>query len=347
MRYDPTQPVYDSTSPFSGFYQHLTRTAGGILVENGTRNPVAYLIQNNNTSDVFRHYGNLKLEYNFHFLEELTITANAGFDKSTGEGFGNSPLNSLANYTDLFVGYDSAYSNEVLNESFDTYLTYVNTFDKLKADVMAGYSYQSFDGSGNSTRNTRNPNDAGKTSYVSTPVVLIGFLARVNLTYNQKHLLTLNYRRDGTSRFGPENRWGNFGGAALAWRISDEDFLKNNKVISELKLRASYGINGQQEWISGYLYLEKYSFGNQNSQYLFGENPIQSAIPSERSNLKWEKTATIKLGTDYSLFDNKITGSINAFQKNSTDLLFDAPVADASNFTNRVLQNIGDLHVNG
>ena len=347
LRYDPTQPVYDATSPFGGFYQHLTRTPEGTLVNNGTRNPVASLLQNNNTSNVFRHYGNLKLEYNFYFLPELTVTANAGFDKSTGTGIGTSPLNSPANYTDLFVGYDSSYTNEVLNESFDTYFTYVKTFDKLKANVMAGYSYQSFDGSGDSTGNTRNPNDTGATSYVSTPVVLVGFLARTNLTYNEKYMLTLNYRRDGTSRFGPENRWGDFGGAALAWRMSNEDFLKNNKVISDLKLRASYGVNGQQDGISGDLYLDKYRFGNQGSGYLFGGVPIQSTIPSERSNLKWENTATIELGIDYGLFDNKITGSINAFQKNSTDLLADAPVADGSNFTNRVIQNVGDLQVNG
>ena len=347
LRYDPTQPVYDATSPFGGFYQHLTRTPQGILVNNGTRNPVASLLQNNNTSNVFRQYGNLKLEYNFHFLPELTVTANAGFDKSIGEGEGNSPLNSPANYTDLFVGYDSSYTNEVLNESFDTYFTYVKTFDKLNTDIMAGYSYQSFDGSGDSTGNRRNPNDTGATSYVSTPVVLIGFLARANLTYNEKYMLTLNYRRDGTSRFGPENRWGDFGGAALAWRVSDEDFLKDNQVISDLKLRASYGINGQQDGISGDLYLDKYRFGNQGSGYLFNGVPVQSTIPSERSNLKWENTATIELGIDYGLFNNKITGSINAFQKNSTDLLADAPVADGSNFTNRVLQNVGDLQVNG
>ena len=134
---------------------------------------------------------------------------------------------------------------------------------------MAGYSYQSFDGSGTSTGNRRNPNDVGATTYVSTPVVLIGFLARANLTFNEKYLLTLNYRRDGTSRFGPENRWGDFGGAALAWRISDEDFLKDNNVISDLKLRATYGINGQQDGIAGDLYLDKYRFGNQNSQYVY------------------------------------------------------------------------------
>lgn len=347
LRYDPTQPVYDSRSPFGGFYQHTTGTPGSILVENGTRNPVAALLQNNNTNKVFRHYGNLKLEYNFHFLPELTVTANAGFDKSTTDGAGFSPLNSPANYTDLFVGYESAYTNEISNESFDAYFTYVNTYDKLKADVMAGYSYQSFDGSGNSTGNTRNPNDEGATSYVTTPVVLIGFLARANFTYNEKYLLTLNYRRDGTSRFGPENRWGNFGGAALGWRVSDEDFLKDSEVISELKLRASYGLNGQQDGIQGDLYLDKYRFGNQSSRYLFGGVPIQSTVPAARSNLKWENTATIELGVDFGLYNNKVTGSFNAFQKNSTDLLADVAVPDIANFTNRVTQNIGDLQVNG
>jgi TonB-linked SusC/RagA family outer membrane protein len=347
LRYDPTQPVLDSTSPFGGFYQHLLTDANGIIVQNGTRNPVASLLQNRNVSDVFRHYGNLNIDYKFHFLPELTATVNVGFDKSIGEGTTFSPLDSPASYTDIFVGNDGAYRNEVLNESLDGYLNYKNTFGKTKLDAMAGYSYQTFDGFGSDTGNIRNPNDQGATTYVNTPVVLIGFLARTNITFNEKYLLTLNYRRDGTSRFGPENRWGNFGGAALAWRISDEDFLKDSKVISELKLRASYGINGQQDGIAGDLYLDRYRFGNQGSTYMFGGVPIQSTIPSERSNLKWENTATIEVGVDYGLFNNKITGSINAFQKNSTDLLSDAPVADGTNFTNRVLQNIGDLQVNG
>jgi len=347
LRYDPTQPVYDPTSPFGGFYQHINRTPGGILVENGTRNPVAALLQNNNNSNRFRQFGNLKLDYKLHFLPEVTATVSAGFDKSKEEGSFFSPLNSPANYTDLFVGGEGSFINEFENENFNAYFTYVNTFDKLKTDVMVGYDYQSFNSSGNSTGNIRNPNDQGATSYVNTPVVLVGFLARANLTFNEKYLLTLNYRRDGTSRFGPQNRWGNFGGAAFAWRMSDENFLKDNEVISELKLRASYGVNGQQDGIAGDLYLDRYRFGNQNSQYIFGGNPIHSTIPSERSSLKWENTATIELGIDYGLFDNRISGSINAFQKNSTDLLSDAPVADASNFTNRVLQNIGDLQVNG
>lgn len=347
LRYDPTQPVYDPTSPFGGFYQHITRTPNGVLVDNGTRNPVAALLQNENLSNRFRQFGNLKIDYKLHFLPEVIASVSAGFDKSVQEGSFFNPLNSPANYTDLFIGGEGSYTNESLNENFNATLNYANTFGKFKTDFLVGYDYQSFNGSGDSTGNLRNPNDTGFTTYANTPVVLVGFIGRANITFNEKYLLTLNYRRDGTSRFGPQNRWGDFGGAAFAWRMSDEVFLKDNKVISELKLRASYGINGQQDGITGDLYLDRYRFGNQNSQYIFGGVPIQSTIPSERSNLRWEKVATVEIGVDYGLFNNKISGSINAFQKNSTDLISDAPVADGSNFTNRVLQNIGDLQVQG
>ena len=348
LHYDPTQPVYDASSPFGGFYQHFTRDAQGrVILANGGTNPVASLLQNNNVSDVFRQYGNLKLDYEFHFLPELTATLNVGFDKSTGVGTNVSSIQGPASFNSLYVGNDSGYTSEVLNESLDGYLNYVNTFGKVKADITAGYSYQTFNGSGTATGNTRNPTDQGATSGAATPVVLIGFLARANFTFNEKYLLTFNFRRDGTSRFGPENRWGNFGGAAVAWNVNNEDFLKDSEIISTLKLRGSYGINGQQDGISGDLYLDRYRFGNQNSQYMFDGTPIQSTIPTERSNLKWENTATVEVGLDYGLFNDKFTGSINAFQKNSTDLLSDAPVADASNFTNRVLQNVGDLQVNG
>ncbi len=347
LRYDPTQTVYDASSPFDGFYQHIINDPQGIILANGTTNPVASLLQNNNTSLVFRQYGNLKLDYKLHFLPEVTATINAGFDKTQTDGSSITSLNSPASFNAQSVGNESKYTDEIKNESFDTYFNYVDTFGKIKADVMAGYSYQSFNRFKTSTGNLRNPNNQDAKTDIDTPVVLVGFLARTNLTYNEKYLLTLNYRRDGTSKFGSTNRWGDFGGAALAWRMSDEDFLKDNKIISELKLRASYGINGQQDISSSDLYLDIYRFGNTNSQYIFDGNPILSTIPSGRSFLRWENTATVELGVDYGLFNDKFTGSINVFQKTSTDLLSEAPVSDVSNFTNRIFQNIGEMKVNG
>jgi iron complex outermembrane receptor protein len=342
LRYDPTQPVYDASSPFGGFYQH---TVNGV-VQNGTQNPVASLLQNENRNNRFRQFGNLKIDYKLHFLPEMTASISAGFDKSETNGSGFSPL-TVPSTTNVF-GNDSEGTSESLNENINATLNYVNNFGKLKTDILVGYDYQSFESSGKSSGNRRDPNSFA-TTFASTPVVLVGFLSRANLTYNEKYLLTLNYRRDGTSRFGGNNRWGDFGGAAFAWRMSDENFLKDSKVISDLKLRASYGVNGQQD-IGGAssLYLDVYRFGNQSSQYIFGGNPILATIPSAiNEDIKWETTRTIELGLDYGLFNNRISGSVNVFQKNSTDLLSIAPVADGSNFTNRIQQNIGDLQVNG
>jgi len=134
----------------------------------------------------------------------------------------------------------------------------------------------------------------------------------------------------------------------VAWKISDEDFLKDSKVISSLKLRAGYGITGQQDVGEKDIFLSRFRGGNENSQYQFDNVPIQSLIASEvNPNLKWEETTTIELGFDYGLFNEKLTGSLNLFQKNSDDLLFVASVADGTNFSNSIIQNIGELQIQG
>ena len=345
LRYDPTQPVYDSSSPFDGYYQHRT----GDIVSNGTQNPVASLLLANNTGYNFRQYGNLNFDYKFHFLPELRAVVNAGFDKTKGS---TQNLNKFdvgnADAVLRYAGTESRGTQERSNELFDTYLNYVKEFKDLKLDLTTGYSYQRFENFGTDTGNLRNP-DSFATTFADPDVVNIGFFGRAKFSYLQKYLLTLNFRRDGTSRFSDENRWGNFGGAAIAWNISDEDFLKDSKVVSNLKLRASYGLTGQQN-LPGVndLYLDRYRFGNVNSRYLFGNTPVQSTIPSVvNPDLKWEETTTIEFGVDYGLFNDKFNGSISAFQKTSDDLLFNAALADGTNFGNSAIQNIGQLEIKG
>lgn len=343
--YDPTQPVYDSTSQFGGFYQH--RDANGNLL-NGNTNPVAQLLQRVNTGNSFRQYGNLNLDYKFHFLPELKAVVNLGFDRIESSSSDVSSLQVPAQANALFIGNDSFSSQQRNNELLDAYLNYVNNIDKLNIDVTAGYSYQKFENFGFNSGNRRNPNNVS-TTFADPDVVNIGFLGRLKLSYDSKYLLTINYRRDGTSRFSKENRWGDFGGAALAWNISEEDFLKDNKTISNLKLRASYGLTGQQN-LPGRndIYLNRYRFGNQGSQFLFGGNVINSTIPSPvNPDLKWEETTTLEFGLDYGLFDNRLSGSLNYFQKTSDDLLFNAALADGTNFSNSIDQNIGELQING
>jgi len=346
LRYDPTQPVRAS-GPYGGFYQHYTNTTDGFVLANGTTNPVASILQSNNIGKVFRHYGNLNIDYKFHFLPELKAVLNVGFDKTEGTYNNVSSLNGPRSWNTAVNGNDSSGFQNRENQLLDGYLNYNKEFNNFKTDITAGYSYQKFTNSGVNGANLRDPKGFAD-AYNPTDVVLIGFFGRANFTFLEKYLLTLSYRRDGTSRFSEENRWGDFPAAAVAWRLSDEDFLKDSNVISNLKLRVSYGITGQQDIPNNEIYLSTYRFGNINSQYIFGGNPIQSTIPQKiNPGIKWEETATLEFGLDYGLFDNKFTGTIGAFQKNSTDLLFNAPVADASNYTNKIVQNIGELEIKG
>ena len=339
LRYDPTQPVYDPASPFGGFYQHRN---GGTLL-NGTTNPVASLLQAENFGDTERFFGNLNLDYKFHFLPELKAVLNLGFDQFSGFSDSDSVF-----ATNDDVSANSSISYQIRkNQSLDGYLNYKTDIDIMAIDATAGYSYQRFTNNGFFTGNRFDPQSFGDT-FEDPDVVLIGFLGRLNLTFNEKYLFTATYRRDGTSRFSEENQFGDFGGIAVAWQMSDEDFLKDSKTISNLKLRASYGLTGQQSIGVGDLYLSRFRGGNENSIYQFGNTPIRSFIPSPiNEDIKWEETRTIEVGIDYGLFNNRINGSLNLYQKNSFDLVFFSPIADAGNFSNSILKNVGNFKIQG
>jgi iron complex outermembrane receptor protein len=342
LQYDPSQPVYDETSPFGGFYQHRV----GTLISNGTTNPVASLLQRYNYGDANRTYGNLNFDYKFHFLPELRAVLNIGYDETESVTLDSNSF--LLATNDPVKGNDSRGYQKRTNKSLDGYLNYSKEFGNVRTEFMTGYSYQKFTNSGGNTGNKRDSASFPST-FADPDVVLIGFFGRANVTLLDKYLLTVTYRRDGTSRFSENNRWGNFPAAALAWNISDEDFLKNSKTLSNLKLRVGYGITGQQD-ISGNndIFLNRYRGGDQNSQYQFGNSVIESLIASEiNPDLKWEETTTLEFGLDYGLFSNKVSGSLNFFQKNSTDLLFTASVADGANFSNSIIQNIGELQIQG
>lgn len=339
LRYDPTQPILDPDSPFGGFYQH--RNGNQLLL--GTTNPVASLLQTNNTGDTNRFFGNINFDYKFHFLPELRAVLNLGYDQTDG----------MTDNESVFATNDDVSANDSFsfqtreNKSLDGFLNYKNEFGNIGAELTAGYSYQKFTNEGSFSGNRFDPLSMSDT-FADPDIVLIGFFGRTNLTFFDKYLLTATYRRDGTSRFSEENRWGDFYAGALAWQISDEDFLKDSETISNLKLRVGYGITGQQEIGERDLFLNRYRGGNPNSQFQFGNQVVQSLIPSEiNPDLKWEETTTLEFGIDYGLFNNRVSGSINVFQKDSEDLLFNAPVPDGSNFSNSIVQNIGNLRIQG
>lgn len=354
LRFDPTQPVYDANSYYGGFFEYwnqATNPSNAELTPSVVRNPVSQLLQTNDRGINNRLFGNFEIDYKFHFLPDLRAVINLGFDESKGERTkivsrftGSSPNNDNRTY-----GANEFTDENRKNKSLDTYFNYKKQFNLLEVDATAGYSYQKFEGSKFTTGNINQPNYTSAIADVDTfaDIVLIGFFGRTNFTYNDKYILTLSYRRDGSSRFSKENRWGNFPAAAFAWKLKEE-FLQNSKFVTDLKLRLGYGITGQQDINDRLSYLQQYVTGNNQSQYFFGNlpNPIAVSTPYN-PNLKWEETTTYNVGFDYGLFNNRITGTIDAFYKKSEDLLVRSALPDGGNFSNRGFQNIGDMTIKG
>lgn len=343
---DPTQPVYDETSPFDGFFEYHTN---GVR-NNANRNPLASLLQRENKSNVKRFYGNAEIDYKLHFLPDLRAVLNVGYDKTEGEGYNHLSTESINGFEVTpgdYIGSRSEYTSERVNSLLDAYLTYNKELENVNIEVTAGYSYQKFEAVDFNTGNLVDP-DRESDVYTHPDVVLIGFFGRTNLSFMDKYLLTLSYRRDGTSRFSKDNRWGNFPAAALAWKISEEDFLKDSNTISNLKLRLGWGIAGQQDISAAYAFLGRTVIGSQISQYIFGNTPIPVAIPQTRlEDLKWEETTTYNIGLDYGFFNNKVSGSLEVYLKESNDLLANVAISDGSNFSNSGFQNIGKFTSKG
>jgi len=347
LRMDPTQPVYDASSPFGGFFEYHTDGEPN----NATRNPLANLLQREDRSVVNRFYGNFEVDYKLHFFPDLRAVLNIGYDKTTGEGYNLRSAESINGFRlavgSPFLGERSEYTSERTNTLLDGYFVYNKELDNVNVEVTAGYSYQKFEGEDFSTGNLMDPD---RESDVSTDpdIVLIGFFGRTNLSFMDKYLVTLSYRRDGTSRFSKENRWGNFPAAALAWKISEEDFLKDSNTISNLKLRLGWGIAGQQDIDASYAFLGRTVLGSSVSQYVFGNTPITAAFPQTKiEDLKWEETTTYNIGLDYGLFNSKVSGSLEVYLKESVDLLADVAISDGSNFSNSGFQNIGKFTSKG
>ncbi len=177
---------------------------------------------------------------------------------------------------------------------------------------------------------------------------LLSYYGRLNYTLANKYILTASIRTDGTSRFSEDNRWGVFPSVALAWRISEEDFLKGSTVVSNLKLRVGYGVTGQQDGIDFYGYIPRYSRGNNAALYQLGNTFDTIYRPSAYDpNLKWETTRNINVALDFGFYDNRINGSIDVFTRKTEDLLSVVPIALGTNFSNQLLTNVGNIESNG
>ncbi|MEK6153626.1 SusC/RagA family TonB-linked outer membrane protein [Flavobacteriaceae bacterium 3-367] len=350
LEFDPTQPVFDASLP-GGFFDYYE--PDGSATSNTVNNPLALLELRDNSTIARRFVGNVKFDYQLHFFPDITATLNLGIDKSVGDGSDIQPATLAAQA--IVQGRIRNFEQDEENKLMDVYFKYAKEFEKIKSrlDFTAGYSYQNFyeDRMSEDLRG----DGVGGALIINTILEsnLQSFFGRLNYTLNDKYLLTVTYRRDGSSRFGGDNRWGNFPAAALAWNISDENFLKDSNILSNLKLRMGWGITGQQDVLQGtdtQPFLPQFSPSQNGASTQIGQdangNPIfvttLRAQPFD-ANIKWEETTTYNVGLDYGFFDNRLTGAIELYYRETEDLLSTVNVAAGSNLTNRLPTNIGSL----
>ena len=350
VKYIPTKTVYDENGNYTRWENNGSVNTMSVL------NPVAQLNQQSKTSYVRRFVGNAQFDYKFKYVPGLRANLNLGLDISTSNGYNYSDYQSEISYHDKTqngAGLYEKYTQLRRDQTLEFYLAYAKELPSIKSrfDVMAGYSWQHFY---NKTTDYKQSNDGNNTEYATSPLFktesfLVSFFGRLNYAFMDRYLLTATIRRDGTSRF-QNNKWGTFPAVALAWRVNEENFLKNVNWLSNLKLRLGWGITGQQNILGqgDYPSIPTYHTNQAGSYYMFGDQTIIPISPmGYAAQLKWEETTTYNLGIDFGFLKNRINGSIDIYKRKTADLLNTIPVTTGTNLTDMLLMNVGDLENTG
>lgn len=357
---DPTQPVtMDGSKYGNGYFMYVNPTTG-VPVDIATTNPVSILNEESDQSTIKRSIGNVQIDYKIHFLPELRVNLNMGYDVAESDGRviinDNSPMTwSLGNYKQGF-GENKDYYQLRRNHLLELYLNYKNRFGQHDIEVMTGYSWQHF----YLTEWTLYPYSAAKAQETGnefyqtetgnrTESYLVSFFGRLNYTLRDKYMLTFTLRDDGSSRFSKRNRWGLFPSLALAWRVNEENILRNVDWLSNLKLRLGYGVTGQQNLNNGdYPYMARYTYSKAGANYFYGNKEYKLLYPlAYDENLKWEETTAWNAGVDFGLWRNKLTGSVDVYYRETNNLLNTVGVAAGTNYRNEILTNVGELKNKG
>jgi TonB-linked SusC/RagA family outer membrane protein len=342
QNYDPTSPA---TNPDGSFYRSPLMAP--------MDNPLAVINGQYGVGDTYRTFGNMYAEY--FLVPALSAKVRVGVDLNDSQrSFWIDPTTltglSYNGYADVRDGKRGYYLAEGT-------LNFNKEWSKHRITAVAGATYERYTSSAlmASSRafalpdltydalgtgdNTLNSVSSGRQENK-----LVSFLGRVNYSYNSKYLLTVSMRADGSARFGPNKRFGYFPSAALAWRVIEEEFLKNNKFLSELKVRASYGVTGNQPTIN-YLYFSTFSAGR---TAIFNGNKVSTLQPSRISNpdLQWESAMQADIGVDFGFFNSRLTGSIDYYNRKTANLLYDIPKPASTGFGSRT-ENVGSMRNTG
>lgn len=355
---DPTRPVYGGDSMydvFGGYYQNAQSTSDFsdpdwryTANKNTPQNPVAALEQKDDSANSNDFVGNVEVDYKFHFLPDLHLYASLGGEYADGT---QTTIYSPYSFSYNYYGNTSAVTEYKYNLSYNVYAQYIKTLGAHTFDIMAGGEEQHFHRNGFTIGNGVDPytgeiHDAvlkEQTAY-ATRNTLVSYFGRLNYTLLDRYLFTFTMRWDGSSRFADGNRWGTFPSLALAWKMKEENFLKDVNFLSDLKLRLGWGITGQQDVTSDFAYMPLYVVSDDYAQYPFGDTYYHTSRANAfNTNLKWEQTTTYNAGLDFGFFNGRISGNVDGYYRETNDLLNSVKIPVGTNFNAQMLQNIGSL----
>ncbi len=346
VSFDPTQAPYTSKDAYQGYFEWLD--GSGLPNTLAPKNPLGLLNSRKDVANVNRHIVNAIADYKFHFFPDLHLNMNVALDQANTDGY--KQKDSTAASAKVAKGVNDTYTQKRTGKTFESYLNYIKEAKGFKADIMAGYGYQDFYFEGvNNDFNQNNVRRGDTTaSYVTpkTQSTLLSVFGRANLGFKERYLLTFTVRRDGSSKLAPGYQWITYPAAALAWRMTEDGIGKG--IFSDLKLRAGWGVTGQQEGIGDYSGLKSFSPGGNTAQYPFGNTYISTLRPEGfNETLTWQKTVTSNFGLDFTTQNERLSGAIDYYFRVTSNLLNTVPVPAGANFTNRIYTNIGTLESKG
>lgn len=375
VSFDPTQSPYNFTSQrdialleanggvqqtlnnFGGYFNWLTSASAYnnpqwpfTRFNDAPANPLAQLELGGNVEKVRSFIGSADIDYKVHGFEDLRLHMTLGAEIAKGTVDETQPTSYP---TTLYYGGITDNENFKRNLLLSAYAQYYKDFSKNHHfDIMGGYEYQHFYFDYNNSWMQYYPESDAQAGNVFKDTkdidkyenFLVSFFGRANYTLMNRYFFTATVRDDGSSRF--KDHWGLFPSFAFAWLMKDENNLKDIKWLSDLKFRAGYGVTGQQEGISNYLWFKQYKKGQNYGQYpIIGDGTIYTPL-YYNDKLKWEKTTTYNLGLDFGIC-NRLTGSIDWYVRNTTDLINSAPVAALAGSADKGIQNIGSMRNTG
>ena len=324
--------------------------------------PLSMLYDSQSDAKSSRFIGSLTATYKVHGLEALSLNVSAGLDFTETRSYSGVRPGSFQAYTDTEnLGVGQYTRGKVVSRSqvFEAYAAYKETWGIHSLDAMAGYSWQN-NWSGNRYINYFNITDKpnllpGQTvdsryTWSNTENYLVSFYGRVNYSIDSKYVFTFTARGDGSSKFAKDYRWGFFPSGAFAWNMKNEPFLKDVKEVSALKLRLSAGLTGQQDGIGNYAHLARYNiYIDSYHKYDMGSGNYMGMLGPQAYDptIRWETTMTWNMGVDYGFFDNRLSGSVDAYVRNTRNLLNSVQIPMGSNFGNKLMTNVGSIRNKG